>query len=248
MLARMLMLTLLLCGAAQANTFAPPVQLHKCSPSKPLVQQWTLGANGSLYTLDAVKHTGYCLTAGSAGQSVNLKPGTTVIAADCAGLTTSNNGGTQANQTAGEFWTVHGATLSPKNPKPQGLCLSVASQPPPGRPGRPGGIKGTNAGGGSTGTLGNCSSSAAQFAFNLPGTIVHKPSGLCLTVGRCAAPPPPPAPRGDQTPAGKTPCDIYASVGSPCVAAVRHCLCPAVPLPFAAGTLPLPSVLHCLRG
>ena len=46
---------------------------------------------------------------------------------------------------------------------------------------------------------------------------MHQPSGLCLTVGRCAAPPPsaPPGP----APKGSAPCDIYASTGHPCVAA-----------------------------
>ena len=49
------------------------------------------------------------------------------------------------------------------------------------------------------------------------GMIVHQASGLCLTVGRCAAPPPPLPP--DAALKGTHPCDIYQSSGHPCVAA-----------------------------
>jgi len=76
-------------------------------------------------------------------------------------------------------------------------------------------------------SLANCSGAASQFSFDFSsetgenagkaGTIVHTASGLCLTVGRCAAPPPPPPP--GPKPVGTTPCDIYASAGTPCVAA-----------------------------
>jgi hypothetical protein len=165
------------------------------------------------------------------GQSVSVKPGTTIIAADCAGLTTSNNGGTQANQTAGEFWAVAGATLVSKEPDASGgsLCLSAAPLGPPGSP--------RAEVGGGTVALASCSSPAAQFSLALPGHIVHAGTGLCLTVGRCAASPPP-AP-DSKPPSGTAPCDIYASVGSPCVAA--HSMVRAL---YAAYSGPLYSVLR----
>lgn len=49
------------------------------------------------------------------------------------------------------------------------------------------------------------------------GNIVHEASGLCLTIGRCASPPPPAPP--DPKAHGRLPCDIYGSAGHPCVAA-----------------------------
>ena len=49
-------------------------------------QLWTLGANGSLYTLDVAGHTGYCLKIASAGPS--SKAGAQVYSANCGG--TSN--------------------------------------------------------------------------------------------------------------------------------------------------------------
>eukprot|EP00035_Acanthoeca_spectabilis_P005978 m.119347 g.119347 ORF g.119347 m.119347 type:complete len:496 (-) comp13291_c0_seq1:2369-3856(-) len=73
-------------------------------------------------------------------------------------------------------------------------------------------------------TLEACSSPAAQFKVGLtattPGTIVHEQSGLCLTVAappNCTTLPPTPAP--GPIPHGAAPCDIYASGGTPCVAA-----------------------------
>ena len=54
-----LLLLLLRVGAAQANTFAPPVQLHNCSAGA-ATQRWHQAANGSSYILDAGGHVGYC--------------------------------------------------------------------------------------------------------------------------------------------------------------------------------------------
>jgi hypothetical protein len=172
------------------------------------MQQWTMAANGSLYVLDVRAHTGYCLTM---KPTSTPKEGAQVYSADCAGLTTSNNGGTQANQTAGEFWEVKGSTLVSKDTNASSLCFGA--DPP---------TQGPNAKvGGGTGALTTCAAPSAQFTFDFSstavGTIVHKASGLCLTVGRCAAPPP--VPPDHTPPQGKAPCDIYQSVGSPCVAA-----------------------------
>ena len=52
------LLLLLRVGAAQANTFAPPVQLHNCSAGA-ATQRWHQAANGSSYILDACGHVGY---------------------------------------------------------------------------------------------------------------------------------------------------------------------------------------------
>ena len=114
-----------------------------------------------------------------------------------------------------QLWAVRGSTLVSMQPDTP-MCFGI----PPGKDGT------WNASDkGQRGELSNCSAAAAQFEVGLgggtadaaTGTLVHKASGLCLTVGRCGAPPPP-APPGPK-PQGTHPCDIYASSGSPCVAA-----------------------------
>lgn len=119
---------------------------------------------------------------------------------------------------------VNGSTLQTSHPDAPGLCLGI-----------------NNATGG--GQLDDCSSPAAGFQFSFDGpkgalntTIVHKASGLCIAVAGPALPhapaPPPWAPNPKNTPCpplpptppgraphGDRPCDIYASAGSPCVAA-----------------------------
>ena len=66
-----------------------------------------------------------------------------------------------------------------------------------------------------------CSSDAAQFTIGFTattnGTLLHKATGLCVTIGAppCQFPPAPPP----VTPTGTHPCDIYASGNTPCVAA-----------------------------
>ena len=84
-------------------------------------------------------------------------------------------------------------------------------------------------------TLMACNDADAQFDVKLPGMLIHKPSGMCVTLADGGAPPPvgpiPPhpkvTPRPFPTPSPPTPlpkenvrpCDIYAHGGTPCVAA-----------------------------
>eukprot|EP00930_Biecheleria_cincta_P032041 TRINITY_DN22230_c0_g1_i1.p1 TRINITY_DN22230_c0_g1~~TRINITY_DN22230_c0_g1_i1.p1 ORF type:complete len:516 (-),score=59.96 TRINITY_DN22230_c0_g1_i1:58-1605(-) len=193
--------------SAHANSFTPPVQLHDCGP-RLATQQWKRGKNGSVYTLDVVGHTGYCLNVVPTRAS-KPKAGTQVYSANCGGTTTSSGGGTRDPPTAAEFWEIVGDNIVSKDPNASSLCFGV--QPP-----HAGGPMGGN-----SGSLVDCSSADAQFQFGMrgsdAGTIVHKSSGLCLTVGRCAAPPPPLPPGA--SPKGTHPCDIYDSTGNPCVAA-----------------------------
>lgn len=192
---------------AYANSFTPPVQLHTCGSRLP-TQQWKRGDNGSLYTLDVAGHTGYCLNVVPTGAS-KPKAGTQVYSANCGGTTTSSGGGTRDPPTEAELWKIVGDNIVSRDPNASSLCFGI--QPP--RAGSYGLMD--------SGSLVNCSSADAQFQFGVEGgnggTIVHKSSGLCLTVGRCAAPFPPLPPGA--APKGTHPCDIYDSTGNPCVAA-----------------------------
>jgi hypothetical protein len=106
-----------------------------------------------------------------------------------------------------QLWAVRGNTLASMQPD-TALCFGV----PPGKDGTWNASDKTQ-----KGVLSNCSAPAAQFEIDFghsteaaaTGTIIHKPSGLCLTVGRCAAPPPP-APSGP-APRGTHPCKGQAS-------------------------------------
>jgi hypothetical protein len=137
-----------------------------------------------------------------------------------------------ANAWVNQYWAVaRNSTLETLQPDSAGLCLGVSA---------------------SGAALADCSSPPAQFnvgfkhgdAPTLPpdGPLVHKQSGLCVTLAGVvppAAPAPPPRPPDPpNTPcpavrpppplppsvraapsAGARPCDIYTAGGTPCVAA-----------------------------
>ena len=118
---------------------------------------------------------------------------------------------------------VNGSTLVSADPNASKLCFgaTIPTSTPQAEQTIHRSLQSNPQQGGGTGALSNCSSPAAQFAISAststPGTVVHKASGLCLTVGRCAASPPPAPTRS--LPSGTHPCDIYESTGNACVAA-----------------------------
>ena len=128
------------------------------------------------------------------------------------------------NAWTNQYWAVRGDTLATLQPDAAGLCFGIGGD-------------GEHDGG----ALTECSADAAQFRFGFHGegnsTLVHAKSGMCVTVTGPALPPPPPPqppkPSPQNTPCpplpapgppgpgpqGDRPCDIYASAGTPCVAA-----------------------------
>lgn len=208
------------CVGVRGNSFTPPVQLHPCVANAP-TQLWKQASNGSLYTMDVAGHAGYCLKFQLPAASPH--PGTPVFAANCGGTSNSNNGGQVANTTVAELWAVKGSTLVSADPNASNLCFGATPPVSTTQVELSGHryLQSNPQQGGGTGFLSNCSSPAAQFSIGAstvtPGTVVHKASGLCLTLGRCAAPPP--APGSTSPVSGTHPCDIYKSAGNECVAA-----------------------------
>ena len=183
-----------------------PLRLAPCRGNATLSQQFRLAANGTIVspTLSPVGPA-YCLSVlpPQNGSSLNSA---TVVAADCGDP-----------RFALQLWQrPEGGALHWPN---QSLCFAVQQKR---------GVKGASEGF----LLPNCSSAAAQFDVGFAGTstgaIVHRASGMCITVGPCTTPPaptpkppwPPPGVPSSPDPRGtRAPCDIFGDDGSPCVAA-----------------------------
>ena len=158
--------------------------------------------------LTGIQSLGFCLDVYHSG----TKAGTDVLGWPCS------YGGPPS-----QFWFVRGQTIASKQARTP-LCLGIVD---------------------GAGALADCTAPEAQFSIGLtpeaPGTIVHRGTGSCLTMFGPVPPvppsppfpPPPPAPPSCPTsppakppagppPAGATPCEIYASGGTPCVAAHRY--------------------------
>eukprot|EP01048_Picozoa_sp_COSAG05_P018376 COSAG05_NODE_2675_length_2779_cov_1.849254_2_plen_343_part_00 len=163
-------------------------------------QQFRLAANGTVLSPTRSRvGPAYCLSVLVPKNETSLD-NAAVVAADCGdprfGL---------------QLWQQqHPGRLVPRDQPNSSspLCFGVQSQ---NRTGTSEGL-----------LLPNCSSVEAQFDIGFPsastGTIVHRASGLCVTVGPCA-PAPNPNPAGSSQPEGTAPCDIFGNDGVPCVAA-----------------------------
>jgi hypothetical protein len=185
-----------------ANSYTPPLQLHPCSATA-ADQQFTIESNETtVYSpipWSPDYELGYCLDIVNNGTT----EGTLVQAANC-----DQKGCRNPGACANQLWAVRGSTIASLQPKTP-FCLGVK----------------VPAQGSQHGQLMNCNDSSAQFrtpAAGSTGPVVHVASSLCLTVGRCAAPSPPPqatAAAGTAAPTGNASCDIYSSAGNPCVSA-----------------------------
>ena len=153
----LLLLLLLPPPPAAANSYTPPLQLHPCAASQPASQRWAIGRNGSVFSMDRAGHIGYCIDI----LDNSTAKGATVQAANCG-----RSGASDPTAGANQLWAVKGSSLASQQPATP-FCLGVAP-------------------GASNGQLTSCSNSSAQFAIPTGGgRIVHKGSGLCLTVVRC---------------------------------------------------------------
>lgn len=197
----------------------------KCNPSD-ANQQFTFSLVAPYTSPAAVESNGICFDLAKWRTTAKRDRPPTNLGRPSAGATV-NGWNCGENAWTNQYWSVKSSTLETLHPDAPGLCFGISST-------------------GSGGMLAECSSDAAQFQFGFHGrgnsTLVHKKSGLCVTLTGPPLPPAPPAPprppspkntpcpplpvpasspRGPAAPhsGGRRPCDIYASAGTPCVAA-----------------------------
>ena len=180
-----------------------PLRLVACHNAS-LTQQFRQEYNGTIMSPTKSKMgPAYCLAVLPAGNGSQLS-GAAVVAADCGDPRYGR-----------QLWREPRGGVLVRQPGDASLCFAVGL--------RPGSANSTEGSQGSL--LHNCSSAEAKFDFGFVGTsattgsIVHRASGLCVTVGSCASAPPPPPKQRLKFNKGAAPCDIFAADGAPCVAA-----------------------------